>query len=309
MYSQELLSFISKLLGRGQVHRNNEHAFNCPFCSHHKKKLQINLETYKWHCWVCNERGRTLFQLLKRLASPKSLYTELDSILGDSVSYSFNTKEEDKEKKLFLPKEFLPLYSKLNTPIYKHAIRYIKARGVTNKDIIKYNIGFCEEGEYRNRIIIPSYDTDGSLNYFVGRDIFDSKLKYKNPKVSKDIIGFELFINWKLPIVLCEGVFDAMAIKRNAIPLFGKTIPNSLAKKIVQNRVKNIYLCLDNDAQKDSMRISKQFMDNGIEVKNIRLPEGQDPSSIGFSNFLTYINSSINMTFKDLMKQKLGISI
>ena len=91
--------------------------------------------------------------------------------------------------------------------------------------------------------------------------------------------------------------------------MFGKTIPNSLAKKIVQNRVKNIYLCLDNDAQKDSMRISKQFMDNGIEVKNIRLPEGQDPSSIGFSNFLTYINSSINMTFKDLMKQKLGISI
>ena len=41
---------------------------------------------------------------------------------------------------------------------------------------------------YDNRIIIPSYDSDGKLNYFVGRDIDNSKLKYKNPPVSKDVI-------------------------------------------------------------------------------------------------------------------------
>ena len=77
-------------------------------------------------------------------------------------------------------------------------MKYIKNRGITNKDIIKYNIGYCEDGEYRNRIIIPSYDSNGNLNYFVGRDFYDSKLKYKNPKVSKDIIGFDLFINWRV---------------------------------------------------------------------------------------------------------------
>ena len=308
MYTQELLSFITKLLGRPHIHRNNEYAFNCPFCNHHKKKLQLNLETYKWHCWVCNERGRTFFQLLKRLKSPKRLFSELNDILGDSVSYTFKETDKKDDKKLFLPKEFLPLYIKSDSPNYKHAMKYIKNRGITNKDIIKYNIGYCEDGEYRNRIIIPSYDSNGNLNYFVGRDFYDSKLKYKNPKVSKDVIGFDLFINWNLPIVLCEGVFDAMAIKRNAIPLFGKTIPKELAKKIIEKRVKNIYISLDNDAQKDGVKISKHFMDNGISVNNIKLPQGEDPSSIGFSKFVTYINNSVNTTFKDIMKQKLGIS-
>ena len=97
-------------------------------------------------------------------------------------------------------------------------------RGIRPADIVKYNIGYCEGGEYSNRIIIPSYDSEGVLNYFVSRAIYDGPMKYKNPKVSKDVIGFDLFINWKEPIVLCEGVFDAITIRRNAIPLFGKTI-------------------------------------------------------------------------------------
>ena len=83
-----LIALLESVLNKGKVTSNDNIAFNCPFCNHHKKKLQLNLETYKWHCWVCNERGRTFFQLLKRLKSPKRLFSELNDILGDSVSYS-----------------------------------------------------------------------------------------------------------------------------------------------------------------------------------------------------------------------------
>ena len=108
--------------------------------------------------------------------------------------------------------------------IKEHAIRFLRKRGFNSEDIDRYNLGYCSEGIYNNRIIIPSYDSDGKLNYFVGRDFYNSSFKYKNPPVPKDVIGFDLYVNWSLPIILVEGVFDAMSIKNNSIPLFGKTI-------------------------------------------------------------------------------------
>ena len=109
-------------------------------------------------------------------------------------------------------------------------------------------------------VIIPSYDKDGTLNYFTGRSFEqDPFIKYRNPECSRDIIPFELFINWDSPLVLCEGPFDAMAIKRNAIPLLGKNIQSNLLKRIVQSTVKKIYIALDTDAIKQSAKTLRIF--------------------------------------------------
>ena len=84
-------------------------------------------------------------------------------------------------------------------------------------------------------IIIPTYDEDGILNYFTARS-FEKEpyVKYRNPSVSRDIIPNEHLINWRLPIIICEGLFDAIAIKRNAIPLLGKNLQHNLLMKIVK---------------------------------------------------------------------------
>ena len=95
---------------------------------------------------------------------------------------------------------------------------------------------------YKHKVIVPSYDEYGMLNYFVGRSFYDSSFKHKNPNVSKDVVGFEMFINWDLPIVICEGVFDAMAIRMNSIPLFGKSPQSELQKKIISKGVRKVYL-------------------------------------------------------------------
>ena len=211
--------------------------FWSPFISHHKPKLQINVQTQKWHCWVSNQGGHNLFQLFKKLKASKEHFDELVELVGDKKYVKRNTNKEDK-KIVRLPNEFKPLWVDGNSIIRKHAIVYLKNRGITMVDVIRYGMGYCEEGLYANRIIVPSYSSDGELNYFVGRDIYEGGMKYKNPPVSKDVIGLDLFINWNEPIVLCEGVFDAIAIRRNAIPLFGKTIPKSLMKKIYEKKVK-----------------------------------------------------------------------
>ena len=130
-------------------------------------------------------------------------------------------------------------------------------------------------------------------------------MKYKNPPVSKDVIGLDLFINWNEPIVLCEGVFDAIAIRRNAIPLFGKTIPKSLMKKIYEKQVKQIYILLDSDAIMDSIKMTDSLMKNGIDVYYVNLSE-EDPSDMGFKKVINLIKKTKQTSFSDLMRMKLN---
>ncbi len=304
--NQKLLNLLHRVIGsKGtKLKKNDEYMYWSPFISHHKPQLQVNVFTQKWHCWVSNEGGHTLFQLFKKLNVTNDQFTELREIIGETTYSSVQVKDEQ-TKKVELPKEFLSLAYKHPSPVYGHAMFYLSNRGITYEDILKYNIGYCDEGLYTNQVIIPSYDDNGQLNFFVGRDIFESKMKYRNSPTTKDVIGFELFINWDEPIVLCEGPFDAIAIKRNAIPLFGKTIMRNLKKKIYENSVKKIYLALDEDAIIDSIKITEEFSKNEINVYLIKLLK-KDPSEIGFKNFVYLINDTKKTTFSDLVKLKLN---
>jgi DNA primase len=145
------------------------------------------------------------------------------------------------------------------------------------------------------------------LNYFVSRAFYKSdSYKHKNPKVSKDIIGFDLFINWSQPIIICEGAFDAIAIKRNAIPLFGKIIQTNLQKKIIQERVRDIYICLDSDALKNAISIAEKFMSEGLNVYFVEL-KSEDASELGFIKINEILENTNVLTFERLMQLKMGM--
>ena len=303
--NQKLLNLLHRVIdSKGtKLKKNDEYMYWSPFVMHHKPKLQINIFTQKWHCWVSNVGGHTLFQLFRRLNATNEQFDELKEILGDTPRYYSKTTNTTEEI-VKIPKEFEPLWNGSDGIVKRHALSYLYKRGITDSDILKYNIGYCDRGIYVNRIIIPSYDSEGQLNFFVGRDFYNSKMKYRNSPTSKDIIGFDLFINWDEPIILCEGVFDAMAFKRNAIPLFGKTVMNTLYKKIIEQKVKTLYLALDKDALTDSIKITENFINNEIEVK-LMLTQEKDPSEIGFENLLYLINKTNKTKFSDLMRLKL----
>ena len=305
----KLINLLNRVLNSNgtKLRKLNEYMYWSPFISHHKPKLQINILTGKWHCWVSNEGGHNLFQLFKKVNATNEQFTELRDIVG-TTSYKYGSYGSDitkKESKVELPKEFLSLAYKHPSPVYKHAMSYLQKRGITYEDILKYGIGYCDQGLYTNRVIIPSYDEEGVLNFFVGRDIFESKMKYRNSPTQKDIIGFDLFINWDEPIVLCEGPFDAIAIKRNAIPLFGKTILPKLKLKIIEKKIKSIYISLDTDAIGDSMKMVENFMNHNIDVYFVRLTE-KDPSDLGFEKVTELLKETDKMKFSDLMRMKLN---
>jgi len=244
-----------------------------------------------------------LYQLFKKVGAGYNDFKELNTLLGDT---SFYQKDNDKKSEVIqLPQEYKSLSDPFDTSLIKeHAIRFLRKRGFDSEDIARYNLGYCQEGIYNNRIIIPSYDSSGKLNYFVGRDFYNSNFKYKNPPFPKDVIGFDLYVNWSLPIILTEGVFDAMSIKGNAIPLFGKSILPQLEKKIVEKKVNSIFIVLDGDAFNDAIQMVEKFTDNGISVNFVKL-DGQDPNDLGYRQMINKIHEAVPMNFKTLMEMKL----
>mgnify|MGYP003336090146 CR=1 FL=1 len=307
MNSNALVFLIDSVLGKGKSTSKGNRAYHCPSCNHHKLKLEINLEETSpnfqyYQCWVCGFKGKKLITLFKKLE------VDFDKINQLKLLVKTDAKQTEivENKKAILPKEFISLVNPpLNNLTAKHAIHYLKNRGITKEDIIKYNIGFCEFGIFANMIIIPSYDSKGNLNYFTARN-FDknSTVKYRNPDVSRDIIGLEHFINWNVPLILCEGMFDAIAIKRNAIPLLGKTIQKSLMKRILNSSVQKIYIALDKDAVKQALNFCEILMNEGKEVYLVDLKE-KDPSEMGFVNFTNLIQNTLPLTFSDLFEKKL----
>ena len=303
---QSVVNILDDILGPGTSMKNDEQAHYCPFCHHHKKKLQINIQTQQWHCWVCDAKGKRIQRLLRRLHVDSHKLKKIYEIYGDDyVVYSNNTEEEKVE--LRLPNEFQSLLKEPKgfNPLFGKVKEYARKRGISQGDIKRYNIGYCDSGHYANRIIIPSYDNNNRLNYFIARSVFDEEtFKYKNPPVSKNVIMFENQINWNEPITLVEGVFDAMAVKRNAIPLLGKFVPKTLNDTIYKKEVKSINILLDEDAQEQALHYTVQYQNQGITTKNIK-PTDKDASDMGFSEVNSKLKESKETEFGDIISQKL----
>lgn len=294
---------LESILGKGRATNKNNIAFHCPFCQHSKPKLEINVISQHFHCWVCNASGKKLLTLFRKLNVEREKIAKLYDLLEDGSTpiqeiQSYTTSE------LKLPEEFKPLWvMNESSPEFRNAFAYLTRRGISVFDILKYRIGYCETGPYSGKIIIPSFSSTGELNYFVGRGYYkDDVHKHKNPNVSKNIIGFELFINWQLPIILVEGAFDAIAVKRNAIPLFGKTINEALRTKIIDMGVQDIYICLDRDARTQALETANHFKSRGIRVYFVDLQE-KDPSEVGFAQIQKIIKQTTEIHETDLLSK------
>ena len=302
-----LLGSIENILGKSHKRARGNYAFHCPFCNHRKPKLEINMATNEegrnpWECWVCQTKGRSIRSLLTQLKTPPSAAAEILKYVprGSEIEYKGLSIVE-------LPKEFQLLHTSSSTSYVSNIVKnYLYERGLTDYDFIKYGIGYCTTGEYGGRVIIPSYSASGTLNFFVARTFDRNYFKYKNPETSKDIIFFENLINWNTPIILCEGVFDAIAIRRNAVPLLGKSITNELYKRILTSKLTDIYIALDTDAQTQALRIAEKLIAAGFRVFLIELPD-KDPSEMGFKSFTELVQNATELDFSKIMLQKLNL--
>tara|TARA_R100000152_G_C6760509_1_gene184572 strand:+ start:368 stop:1300 length:933 start_codon:yes stop_codon:yes gene_type:complete len=276
---QEKLQILIDVLGRYKK-SNDEHLFRCPYCEHSKHKFSVNIDKNVYKCWICDTRGRNLKRVVRRFGTFKQrqawdqLTDEVDLTSFDSIFES--TVETKVEQTIDLPKEFISL-ANTNLPITaKPALKYLKERGITKADILKWKIGYCSSGEYENRIIFPSFNKDGYVNYFVARTYIDHWKRYLNPPVSNNVLFNELYVDWNNDLCIVEGVFDAV-VASNAIPLLGSSLRDS--SKLLQKIIKHdtpIYLAMDPDAKDKEQKIAKLLMQYDIELYKIDVSGFED---------------------------------
>ena len=296
-----ILTLLQELLGN-YTQQKDEYLFACPFCHTHKKKLSVNIINNKWKCWVCGSKGGHIIWLLKKLNVSKDL---LQRFKDEFKEEDFNRyKTTTVETNLKLPAEYKPLWKVEKSYQYYHAISYLKNRGITSDDILRYRIGYCTEGPYAHRIILPSYDRHNHLNYFTARLFYEEGMKYKNPPVSKNVICFENMVDWSEPVILCEGMFDAITLRRNAIPLLGKTLPKTLEQALLQNKTRQVIIFLDEDARTEALKLEQHLRQYDMDVSMV-LTRGKDASEMGFETAWEEIHGARKTNFKELIEQKL----
>lgn len=301
-----LVSFLGESKN-GYDSQTYQYQFDCPCCAEEKgvpsdgkKNLEVNLKMGKYHCWACGDTNGTkgnITKLIRDYGNPSILreYREQIEQLKRSKLYSLDCfKENDlpilEDSYIKLPKSYKHIViDKLNNKKLKD---YLAERHIDQKLIDQYNIGFTDNSEpeavLRNRIIIPSYDAFGELNFWTGRDFTKNpkRLKYYNVKTDKkNIIFNEKNINWNGDIFLVEGPLDKLSCPPNTISLLGKSLSkNSLLFHTLYNIKNNgkIIIFLDGDAKNDVKKIYKTLNYGRLKGKIWYVPinEDLDPSDL-----------------------------
>jgi hypothetical protein len=255
-----------------------------------KKKLVIRIDTDQHHCWVCDLKGKNLKGLLKKY-HPQYLDEYAQSFLGYSLKNVAHELDAI-DVEIAIPDKFVLLATSLNSkdPDIRDAIRYVFSRGLTKRDLWYFKMGTCAEGRYRRRVILPSFDVDGNLNYFVARSIeSDARMKYINAKVpKKGVIFNEINIDWNQELTLVEGPFDLTKCDDNATCLLGSTLGEDYA--LFHNIVKNqtpVLLAMDPDVKKKAHDIAKKLAEFGIEVRMLDLGSHSDVGEMSKLDFIS----------------------
>lgn len=279
---EAVVELISEFLGNPKkIYENKSQiSWDCPICDDdkHKGNLEVNIEKGLFHCWACGDTEGTHGTLNK-------LFGKFGTKQQKKLYNILRPEENEKKVKVVKPKVVLPenfTLFKDSHPIYpvrKQAHNYLKNRGITDNIIEKFGIGFCDKGSHAGRIIIPSYDKSGKLNYYVGRswDIH-SRAKYRNPEAEKEkIIFWESLIDWDRDIYLVEGAFDGMFLD-NPVVMLGKHMSELLFETIYNNAKGDVIICLDGDAWENAVRLYHEL--NGGElwgrIKIVKLPDDRD---------------------------------
>lgn len=279
--NEVLVDLLKDFLGDEKQHYSSKGqiSFDCPVCDdeRHKGNLEVNYFSHVFKCWSCGEENEMkghLGKLFDKFANKKQ--KKLYKLLRPE-----ETKvKEIKKPKLRLPENFTLFKDSPRVyPVRRQALNYLLSRGISDNIIEKYNIGFCDKGSHMGRIVVPSYDSNGELNYYVARS-WDvrTKAKYKNPEAEKNKIIFnESLIDWSKDIFLVEGVFDGFFLE-NSIPLLGKFLSENLFNKLYDKSKGFITIALDGDAWSDAVKIYRELNGGNLygRIKIVKLPVEKD---------------------------------
>jgi DNA primase len=277
-----VLEIISEFLGepRKSYPSKSQYGFDCIECDddRHKGNMEVNIEKCVYHCWSCGESGN-IPKLISKYGNKEHKKTY--ELIRPDITFTSNNVKQYSVKIPDSFKKFTDVSDQY--PMKQQALSYLRSRGVTDQIINKYDMGFCDSGDHYGCIIVPSYNSYGKLNYYVGRSwIKNSRVKYKNPDAPKNEIIFnESLINWNGDIYLTEGVFDAMFLP-NSIPLLGKYVSEKLLNALYEKSGGYVIIALDGDAYDNALSLYRILNGGRLfgRIKIAKLPKDKDVADL-----------------------------
>jgi DNA primase len=259
-----------------------------------KRKLYLNPEKGVFICWQCDGKEdsykgsakRLLVDLgadlkwLKKGAIKNVDVDEIQKLISDLWAPESNAKEAVDE--IVLPKEYSTSWNR--STFGKLALGYLRGRGLSQKKIDFYELGYCGTGYFKGYVIIPFYENN-RLVYFQARRFFPylSKPKYLNPQNAT--VGKADFIyglqdaNPSSPVIITEGVFDAMAVGKNGLSILGKKISDRQLSMLMDLKPDEVIVLLDRDAMEEANALARRLSFDLENVKLARLRKAKDPGS------------------------------
>ena len=282
----EKLEYLKGCFGENyQLSRSGDNvAFQCPACGRGTEKLKFSicLETFMCHCWVCDIKGKTPYFIIKK-------YCDSDRAERFKRMFKIRINDEDVDEPIVdvvrFPNKFKMLATIKNPrdPDLRDCLRYLKSRGVTEELLWRHKIGTFVGRRLTRRVVFPSFDSKGILNYYVSRTIDGNGFpKYLNCKADKTSIVFdEAKIDWKKELMIVEGVFDMIKCGLNTTCLLGSSLneKHKLFHMIVKNKTP-VILALDADMLSKTYRIAKELSSYDVQVKIFDLGGYQDIGSM-----------------------------
>ncbi len=318
--TSQKFELLVKLLGPGDIDRRATNAqFWCPFCKHpdpKKRKLAVRVDDGIVHCWVCNWSARSPLRLAPVLGASSELREKLREAYGD-VGPIVDDEPVEEETVAELPSDFTLVCDEIDRGV-RHpdklaAIRYLEKRGVTYNAAKYFRLGLSNESIFRRRVVFPSFDGDGNLNYVTARAVDDeTTFKYFNTRCQRSSLVFnEVDVAWDRELVLVEGPFDLLACNSmNAVPMLGSWLDENylLFNRIVANRTP-VVLAFDPDATKKQEKVAKRLLQYEIPVKTVDWAghsEDSDPAKVGSETFKRMVKNASRYDESSAFRSKLG---
>lgn len=250
---------------------------NCPLCElrtgkpDRKQCLGLYVPTGKWHCFRCGSGGLLLVPDDIAMTAPRPPTPE---------------EEIERKKAMQPPEGFWPLFDDANIDSISgiEPREYMRDRGFPDDVCREAGVGAVYDGKLNGRVIVPilATDDDAWLGWSA-RAWFPNpmrKVLYPTGMLRGQILYNHraIFEKTERPVLVTEGVFDAMSVWPDAVACLGK--PTQYQREALLAATRPVVVVLDGDAHREAEALGMLLKFNGLRAGSVHLPPGLDPNTV-----------------------------
>jgi hypothetical protein len=292
---------------------NNEYEFDtCPWCNG-RKVMRFNVVKMVGVCYRC---PRTVFfRDLAQLAgiNSKDMKQYVEDFQADERGKAgfydamiTGLLGEQRARPIIdispieLPPGFRTLEDGQRSVNGRKALAYMVGRGFKADVLFNLGFGYCADGKYAGRVIIPFYE-DQELVYWQARDYtgFHSEPseKIKNPDADMSTHGkSDVLFNYdgvksRNVVVITESWGSALAVGPAATALNGKSMSDVQMYKLLSMRADVYILLLDAGTAEEAWSIAARLNRDNKTAKIGTLNDG-DPAEVGTHVLLNTVKAA-----------------